>query len=373
MLVFACVSSAGELPPNVAALVSAYSEWVTMAEFVAHYSRYSGLTTVERYAPVPEQHALAQRRDATGEWCKRGQFWRVNIFNDRPLQRIAKPTNTSPGTMKFVDSETLCSGDFTMNYFPQKELVQAGLTARLLDDGALSSQFQPSCLNAVSVLNPFGSEVLNLNTGEWTLPGLSTQADDIEWSVQEADVDGLCIVARWSENDSEGEITECKYTFLMEPNVPVLGAIRKSVHDSEGVTVRYDDIVLSGFKLFQCGAELPSRMENRSFPVSFSNAEGDTKLASRVVVWTLEYPHTGSASDTDLAVDFAVNTVFSGFSNEPAGASDWSLIGFDNRKDTSLVAPRRDSRQWVLTVNAVLIFVAACVWWLRRRRLQQRS
>jgi len=367
--VVGCVGWAEELPPDAAVLVAAYSEWVDRASFVSTYATSTALTMVDRNVAIPVSDLARLRPDAAGVLCKRGEFWRMTRVNNRPLQHLAVPSGTTPGTLRNVNWERLCSGDFVANYFPQDGLQQAGLTGRILDDGRQSSQFQSLCLMEPSFMNPFGGEVFDVNTGEWGLSGFRfSGVSGIKWSVVGDGSESVSLVADWGLDQHRSEYNQCRYSFLMTPNVPVLESIQVSVNNSDGELVRYDDVLLSGFKEFECGVELPSRMECRSFPVFYTGSDGEEKNAAKLVVWMMDYPNVSPPNDSDLSVNFPANTIFSGFSDVPKTTSEWSLIGFDNVKMVDqAIQPRKDFN-WLLIVNAFLFLLAGCIWWFRKYR-----
>jgi len=368
------VDSIDELPPDVKVLVAAYSEWVDKASFVSTYTTSAALTMVDRDVAIPVPDLARLRPDAAGVLRKKGQFWYMTRVNDRPLQRVAALTETTPGALRNVNWERLCSDDFVVNYFPQDGLQQAGLTARMLDDGRQSSQFQSLCLMEPSFLNPFGGEVFDVNTGEWSLPGFKVSGvSGIKWSVLGKGSEAVRLIADGGLDSRTNERRVYEYTFLMTPNIPLLESIRFSVIDLDGKLVRYDDVFLSGFKEFECGVELPSHMECRSFPVSYMNSDGETKAAARLVVWTIEYPNEAPPSVNELSVKFSANTLFSGFNNDPITTSEWSLIGFDNVKMADKIIPPRKSFNWMLTANASCLLLAVCIWWFRKRRVMRRN
>jgi len=348
-------------PPSVEVMVAAYSEWVTSAEFSASYSVQAGVSL--KSLRGADDHGAVLRTLVNGVLVKRGDYWRMSNIHTRPALHVAAASQTSPGAMRYVSWERLCSDGYVLNYFPGDGLEQAGLSSRVFVDGRRSAEFHSACVNEQSILNPVGTEVFDDQSGEWCLPGV-TRGMEIEWSSAPIDSSRVELVGVYGEAGARDEV---RYVFRTDFSIPVIEAIHRSQREGSG----YEDFLLSGFRASTNGLEYPTRMEFRRFPVRFTKSDGDTAEATSVRVWQLQFSEALRVSDTDFGINFQPTTVFTGFQSQPANRNGFSLIGFrDKFEDTEVAAPPRRS-VWLMWLNVAMAGLL-CVWWLGRRRNRRR-
>lgn len=348
---------------DVATLTAAYSEWVTGAEFSATYTLRRAITT-QVGREEKDLSSLSWRPEATGSWCKRGQYWRMSVKYDRPAIRMAVATPTTPGSLRNVSWERLCSDDYVVNYFPEDSLNQAGLSSRILPDGLRSGQFHPACVTERSILNPLGSDIYNLDTGEWRLPG---QPKDCTWTPSSLEQSQIRFAA---EFQLDGVRSEIQYTFRTSSHVPVIESIRCSHTATDGTLMSYQDFYLSSYQASPSGLELPSRMESRLFPFTYTNSDGDKVQAAIVDIWDVDL--NMATADSDFSLDFSEDTTFSGFAIPPQEIENWTLVGFDNQSVRSVKTPppvRRGYSRWLLFGNIGILLLVMLAWaWKRKSR-----